>query len=161
MDTTNEEKLLIIPSLDGGVQMQTTEFLPQKSEIKLGKNIDLTFRLGGIAKALGYDNKGNPISGTPTILGAGKISTSAGVDKLVAFAGTDAYVYNSGTGNWDAQSRTYTASQKFETENFLDLLFEVNGLTDAPQSYTGSAWSTSTNVTDMPKSKYIKVLKDR
>jgi len=156
MATTNEEKLLIIPSLDQGVQMNTTEFLPQKSEIRFGKNIDLTFRLGGIAKALGYDNKGNAISGTPTILGAGKLSTSGGTDKLVAFAGTDAYVYNSGTGAWDAQSRTFTASQKFETENFLDLLFEVNGLTDAPQSYTGAAWSTSSNVTDMPKAKYIK-----
>lgn len=58
MATKNEEKLLIIPSLDGGVQTQTTEFLPQKSEIKKGINIDPTFRLGGIAKALGYNNKG-------------------------------------------------------------------------------------------------------
>ncbi len=56
--TNNEEKLLIIQSLDGGVQNNTTEFLPQKSEIKFGKNIDPTFRLGGIAKSLGYSKKG-------------------------------------------------------------------------------------------------------
>lgn len=159
--TKNEEKLLIIPSLDGGTQSQTTEFLPQKSEIKFGKNIDITYRLGGIAKALGYSKKGNSIASALAVLGAGKLSTSGGSDKLVAFAGTDAYVYNSGTGNWDAQSQSFTASQKYETENFLDLLFEVNGLTDAPRSYSGSAWSTSTNVTDMPKSKFIKQLNGR
>ncbi len=62
MATKNEEKLLIIPSLDQGVQMQTSEFLPQKSEIKFGKNIDLTYRLGGIAKSLGYEKKGETLA---------------------------------------------------------------------------------------------------
>lgn len=58
MATKNQEKLLIIPSLDQGVQMQTTEFLPQKSEIKKGINIDLTYRLGGVSKSLGYEKLG-------------------------------------------------------------------------------------------------------
>lgn len=161
MATTNEERIYVVPALDGGMQVRSTKFLVQQKEVKLAKNADFQYRLGAIAKALGYQKKGNTIASGATILGCGKLNTSSGTDKLIAFAGTDAYIYNSSTEAWDAQSRGYTASQSFETENFLDELFVVNGLTDAPENYSGSAWSTTNNVTDMPKSKYIKAYAER
>lgn len=155
MATTNNEKTYPIKSFDRGMQRTTTKFLPEANDLFFGKNIDLQKVLGGITKALGYTQKGVDINSSANILGAGALNTSAGVNKLLAFSGTDAYVFD-GSSAWAAQSRTFTASQSFEVENFLDMLFMVNGLTDAPQSYTGAAWSTTTNVTDMPKAKYIR-----
>jgi hypothetical protein len=161
MATTSEEKIHIVPSFDGGMQRKTTSFIRLQTELLLAKNVDLQYVLGGIAKALGYDNLGNAINSSNAVLGCGHLNTSAGTEKLVAFSGTDAYVYNAATGNWDAQSRTFTASQKFECANFLDQMFVVNGYTDVPQNYTGAAWSTATNVTDMPKSPYIILVNSR
>lgn len=161
MATTVIEKPYIVPSLDGGMQHKVTKLLNQQNEQYIGKNVDLQYKLGGISKALGYSKKGNTINSGAAILGAGSLNTSGGGQNLIAFSGTDAYKFNSGTSAWDAQSRTYTAAQRFEVEKFLDMLFEVNGLTDVPESYNGTSWSTSTNVTDMPKAKYIKEYNSR
>ena len=155
MATTTEERIYIVPAFDGGMQRRSTKFLAQQREVLFAKNTDFQYKLGGIAKALGYTKKGNSISGTPNILGCGSLNTSGGVDKILAFAGTDAYVWDGGT-TWTAQSRSYSASQLFETERFLDQLFEVNGLTDVPENYDGATWSQTRNITDMPKSKFIK-----
>ncbi len=161
MATSTEERVLLIPSLDGGMQERSTEFVAGKTECRFIKNANPVITLGALTKVLGYAKKGNTIGAGSSVLGTGALNTSAGVDKLLAFLGTDAYVYNASTGVWDAQSRTYTASQKFETASLLNMLFEVNGLTDSPESYTGSAWSQTTNVTDMPKAKYIWEYKNR
>ena len=155
MATTNEERLFIATAFDGGMQRRSTKFFRNESEVYFAKNTDFQYRVGGVSKALGYTKKGATINSGNIVLGCGALNTSGGTNKLLAFSGTDAYVWNSGTDAWDAQSRTFTASQKFETALFLDQLFIVNGLTDAPQNYTGAAWSTTTNVTDMPKGKFI------
>lgn len=162
MPTTNNEDVYIIPSFDGGQQSKTSIFLNKKNELALAKNVDLDHIVGAISKTLGYSQKGNEIAVARTLLGCGALNTSGGTDKLLAFANTvgdaaaDAYIYNSSTEVWDAQSRSFTASQSFETESFLNQLFVVNGLTDVPENYTGAAWSQATNVTDMPKAKFIK-----
>lgn len=155
MATTTEERIHIVTSFDAGMQRRTTKFLNQATEVFMAKNADFQYRLGGIAKALGYAKKGDSIVGSPAILGAGSLNTSGGTNKLIAFAGTDAYIWD-GASTWTAQTRAYTAAQKFETERFLDQLFEVNGITDAPENYDGSTWSTTRNVSDMPKGKFIK-----
>lgn len=97
------------------------------------------------------------------INGSGALSTSTGYDRLLSFTTDgDAYIYDSTyTPNWRRQWLGLTAGEKVETESFLDMLFVVNGLTDAPRTYNGiktdlTSWSTTTNVTDMPKAKYIK-----
>lgn len=77
MATTNDEKLLIIPSLDQGVQMQSTEFLAQKSEIRKGVNIDPTYRLGGIAKSLGYSILGLELATYATSTSTSTSTTSS------------------------------------------------------------------------------------
>lgn len=161
MDTDINERIFIIPSLDGGMQTATTSFLRQKNQLVLGKNINLRYKLGGIAKALGYEKLGNTINSGATILGSGVLNLSSGTDSIIAFSGTDAYKYNSGTSAWDAQSRSFTASQDFFTASLLGYLFTVNGITDAPQSWDGTTWSTTTNVNDMPKAKFIIELGSR
>lgn len=163
---TQDEKVYIVPTFDGGMQRRTTMFLRAQNELLLAKNTDLQYMLGGIAKCLGYTQKGNEIASSRTLLGAGALNNASGTNKLIAFvnkasSGADAYVYNSSTEVWDAASRSYTADQSFETASFLNMLFEVNGLTDAPETYTGSAWSTSANVTDMPKAKFIVLYDER
>jgi len=130
-------------------------FLNQPNEVYFAKNADFQHILGGITKALGYEKKGATINSGSAILGCGSLNTSGGTNKILVFSGTDAYVFD-GSSAWSAQSRSFTSGQKFETEKFLDQLFVVNGLTDAPQNYTGAAWSTTTNVSDMPKGKFIK-----
>lgn len=155
MATTTEERIDTVTSFDAGMQRRTTRFLSQPNEVFFAKNTDFQHILGGITKALGYEKKGATIASGAPILGCGSLNTSGGTNKLLVFAGTDAYVFD-GSSSWTAQGRTFTASQKFETERFLDQLFVVNGLTDAPQNYTGAAWSTTTNVADMPKGKFIK-----
>lgn len=155
MATTNEERIYIATAFDGGMQRRSTKFFRNEAEVYFAKNADFQYRVGGISKALGYEKKGNTINSGNNILGSGSLNTSGGTNKLLAFSGTDAYVYDSSDGSWDAQSRTYTAAQRFETASFLDQLFVVNGLTDAPENYNGTSWSTSTNVTNMPKGKFI------
>lgn len=102
------------------------------------------------------------------ILGAGALNKSTGLDRLVAFTTDgDAYIYDTSySPNWRRQWLGLTASQNVETQAFLDMLFVVNGLTDAPRTYNGNStaldsWSTTTNVTDMPKAKYIRELNGR
>lgn len=102
------------------------------------------------------------------ITGAGKLNKSTGLDRLLAFTSDgDCYIYDASYSPvWRRQWLGLTASQKVETQAFLDMLFVVNGLTDAPRSYSGlttalDSWSTTTNVTDMPKAKYIKALNGR
>jgi hypothetical protein len=154
MATTTEERIHIVTSFDAGMQRRTTKFLNQANEVYFAKNADFQHTLGGISKALGYAKKGSTINSGNPVLGCGSLNTSGGTNKLIAFSGTDAYVWN-GTDAWAAQSRTYTASQSFETERFLNQVFVVNGLTDAPENYDGSTWSTTRNVTNMPKGKFI------
>lgn len=160
MATKNEEQVYVIPSFDAGQQSKTSLFLNQKTELRLAKNVDLQYIIGAASKSLGYVQKGNEIASSRTLLGASSLQTSGGTDKLIAFAnkagsGSDAYIYNSSTEAWDAASRSFSTDQLFETARLMDQLFVVNGITDAPENYNGASWSATTNVTDMPKARYI------
>ncbi len=102
------------------------------------------------------------------IIGSGALNTSTGFDRLLAFTSDgDAYIYDANYSPlWRRQWLTLTANQKVETESFLDMLFEVNGVTDVPRTYNGlttalDSWSTTVNVTDMPYSYYIKLYNNR
>jgi len=155
-----QEKVYPITVLKS-MQQASTRFLTQEGELRIGKNIDPTYKIGGISKALGYDRLGPVLGGGVAVRGAGVLNTSDGTERIIAFAGTDAYMYDSGTDSWLTQSLSFTASQDFYTANILEHLIEVNGITDSPQSFDGTTWSTSTNVTDMPKAKYIIALNGR
>ena len=62
MATQNEERPYIIPSLDAGMQMRSTEFLAQKGEVALSSNADPVQKIGALTKVPGYDAKGNPLA---------------------------------------------------------------------------------------------------
>lgn len=151
------EQVTIITDFSPGINRRPTKFTrikPPQSESSDSLN-SRYFRTGGITKAPGYAQKGDDVAGgVSNILGLGALNTSGGTDKLVAVKGTDHYVWNSGTDAWDAQSQTVTSGAKTEFESFLDYLFSVNR-SDTTRSYSGSAWSSSTNVTGAPKANYI------
>lgn len=161
MANSSREKIFIVPAFDLGMQTKSSKFLPQDGEVYLAKNVDLNYRIGAIAKCLGYDNLGNTINSGNTILGVGALQRSSGTNKILAFSGTDAYIYNSGTGAWDAAGRSYTASQNFFTASIIDILMIVNGLTDTPESYNGTSFSINSPHGAPPKAKYITVLDNR
>jgi len=50
MATQNEERPYIIPSLDAGMQMRSTEFLAQKGEVVLASNADPVQKIGALTK---------------------------------------------------------------------------------------------------------------
>jgi len=68
---------------------------------------------------------------------------------------SDAYLYDAGTRSWGAQGLTLSTGAKAEFETFIDYLFMVN-YEDDIHSFDGTTWSTSTNVTNAPRAKYIK-----
>lgn len=158
MPTNIDLKTKEILDLSGGVQRQTSSLYRKENEWKKLINAS-TERLGGIEKAKGCAKLGNSVS-TGTVLGLVGFSTSGGTDKLVAILGTDAYIYNTGTSNWDAQSQSFTASQSYDYDVFMNLLFVVNG-TDSNRNYSGSAWSTSTMLTDAPKASLIRRVQNK
>jgi len=65
----------------------------------------------------------------------------------------DVLIYNSSTDSWDKQGRAYTAGSTPEFLTYLDRVFAFN-INDATESYDGSTWSTSVQVTSAPKAKY-------
>ena len=94
------------------------------------------------------------------ILGLGSFQKSDGTNKQIAVANGDAFVYNSANTTWEAQNQYLNVTAKAEFDTFLDYLFMVN-YNDPTRTYSGSAWSNSTNVTSAPKAKYIKVFQTR
>lgn len=79
-----------------------------------------------------------------------------------ALTGTpvDVFKYNSATDGWIQQGRAYTAGSTPEFATFLDRVFAVN-INDASETYNGSSWSTSDQVTNAPKAKYLMPYLDR
>lgn len=81
---------------------------------------------------------------------------SDGTDKIIANREGVFKIYNSSTGVWDnVAAPVFDPSALIDSENFLDYAFFVNGTT-SNYSYDGSTWSSSTNLADSPKAKYIK-----
>lgn len=92
------------------------------------------------------------------ILGLGSLNTSVSVEKLVAAKDSSFHVYNPTNGAWDKQTGAGTGLTyltKTYHDEFLDMQFWVNGV-DTNRTYTGAAWSTSTNVSDSPIANFIK-----
>ena len=157
--TTTEERIDLVSSFDAGMQRRTTRFLSQPNEVFFAKNTDFQYLLGGIAKALGYEKKGNSINSGAPILGCGSLNTSTGTNKILVFSGTDAYVWD-GSSNWAAQSVGFSSGEKYETANFIDLLWVAGGNGQRLRTYSGSAFDTL-DFNAAPFGKYIIVDKSR
>lgn len=72
----------------------------------------------------------------------------------------DIFIYDSSTDTFTPQSRSYTAGSTVEMATFIDRVFITN-INDASETYNGTTFSTSDQLTDAPKAKYPLPYLDR
>lgn len=140
-----------------GVNRNVNPFLAGEGEYAEAQNL-VTNKIGVAQKAGSYTIKHAQITASQDILGGIDFLRADGTHTHViacdGAATSDIYV-SSGSA-WTAQSQALTKNErvKFAYSPTLDTLFAVK-YTDATRSYNGSSWSTATNVTSAPKSKYV------
>lgn len=158
----------------GALQTAVSPFLVADNELTLMSNVNVTYRLGSIIKRLGYSQVGDTLQASKSITGLHNFRQNSATQKILATvnnSGGTALVlkYNS-AGTWTTidTSTTYTGYEDtiVEMEDFIGYCFIVgydstDGVFLPVGSLTGTTFSTSTNVTDMPQGKYIKRYRDR
>ena len=158
----------------GGVQVAATPFTLADNDLEAASNVIVSYRLGAILKALGYSQIGSTLEASKSILGAHNFRQSASTQKMLATVddstSDDTQLFYSTGGSWTEITAAETAwadkaGINVEMEDFIGYCFFVgHGATDGflpVGSLTGTTFSTSTNVTDMPQGKFIKRYRDR
>jgi hypothetical protein len=130
-----------------------------------------TWKLGAITKDTGYAIVAAQIQAGKSVLGLYNFRQVEGTEKVLATVDdatsddTQLFYRANGAGNWTEIADAETAWANFagikvEMESFIGYCFFVgHGSTDGflpVASLTGTTFSTATNVTDMPKAKFIK-----
>lgn len=155
-------KMYSVRNLDGGINRAVGEFLQDKGEFQLLVNYNLD-EIGNIKKVPGYYQRGSSVDGATNTLGLTPFYYGNSLKQVAVINGAsdaDAYIYNPESGAWDAESLSLSSGAKCEFINYLDGLFMVN-YEDDTRYYNGTSWSTSTNVTNAPKARYIANYSDR
>lgn len=140
----------------GGVQIKSNKYLMKTSQYLRAQNL-ISETIGSLTKRLGYTQIGAQITAAKNILMNTEFqygTTPTRKHIVVCDGASNSEVYVNVAGTWTSQSQALTAGAKARGADFIDHFFLVN-YSDATRSYNGSAWSTSTNVTDAPKAKYI------
>lgn len=147
----------------GGIQQAVGRVLTSDNEFPLCINGELE-TVGPVSKIGGYLQRGSTVNDGYNILGAIAGYKSDGTMKQIVFADnasdSDAYTYNTATDDWTAHHLSLSSGAKVETEYFLDGFFMVN-FEDATRWNNYTQWYTTTNVTNAPKAKYIKLYAGR
>jgi len=151
-------------NFSAGVNQAVSRLLMANDEVSVIENGELE-KVGSIYKARGYEMRGSAVNANYDILGMiNAYKSSDGTQKQIVIADdaaeSDAYTYNPITDDWTAHNLSLTSGAKAEFASFLDGFFMVN-FSDATRWNDLSAWSTSTNVTNAPKAKYIQLYLDR
>lgn len=141
-----------------GVNRNVSPFLLNKGDLAEMQNLTGE-KIGTLQKSFDYSIKNSQIAAGHSILGGTDWAMNDGTHlHVVAIDGdTNAEIYIDVAGTWTTQSQSLTAGNKvrFAYSPTIDTLFVVN-YADQTRSSTGSgSWSTSANVTDAPKGKYI------
>lgn len=155
-------KLYSVRDLSGGMNRAVGEFMQSKDEMRLIVNYDLD-DIGNLKKIPGYYQRGSSVDGGTEVLGLTPFYYGNSQQQIVVINGAsdaDAYIYNPEDNDWDAESLSLSSGAKCEFLNYLDGLFMCN-LEDDTYYYNGTTWSTTTNVTNAPKSSYITSYSDR
>ena len=142
--------------LTGGANTNVSPFLSDDGEMSYIQNFT-TSKVGVLKKTGDYQIKNARISAAQNVLGGMDFPRADGThEHFVAVNGASADIYKDVGGTWTAQSQSLTAGAKvrFAYSPPLDTLFSCN-FSDATRSYDGSTWSTTTNVTDAPKAKFV------
>lgn len=141
----------------GGIQRHISPFLSQDGDLLDIENL-VTEKVGVLRKSFDYSIKGSQLVDGGSIYGGTDFFRNDGThEHFVAVNDTigdcEIYKYDSG---WVSQEQTLQKNYRvrFAYSPTIDTLFACNYY-DATRSYDGSTWSTSTNVTDAPKAKYI------
>lgn len=127
-----------------------------------------TWKIGEITKDTGYEAKGDQLQADKSITGLYNFRQIAGTEKMLAtvddVTSDDTQLFYSTGTTWTEITAAETAwankaGINVEMESFLGYCFIVGyGATDGfitSSSLTGTTFSTVTNVTDMPKAKYV------
>ena len=145
-----------------GEQMKSNKYLMKQNQVLRAQNV-ISYTVGSFTKRLGYSQIGGQITASEDILMNTEFQygVTPTLKHIVVCSGAaNSEVYVNVAGTWTSQSQTLTADSKARGTDFVDYFFLVN-YSDATRSYSGSAWSTSTNVTSAPKAKYIESYRDR
>lgn len=158
-----------------GLISQSSPLLVPKNALQMMSNADVTYSPGKMLKRPGYIIVGSALeSGSFDITGLFNFRQSGQSGKMMATVNDstddDTQLFYSTGGAWTEVTAAETAwankaDINVEMESFIDHCFMVGyGDTDGfidSASFTGTTFSTSANVTNMPKAKYIKRYRDR
>jgi len=145
-----------------GINRNVSPFLTEQGDLSEAQNLT-TQKVGILKKSFDYTIKGTQIVNNYPILGATDFFRNDGTHKhVVAIDGSsnaEIYIYGA---DWATQSQSLSAGNKvrFAYSPTIDTLFACN-YADATRSYNGTTWSTSTDVTNAPKAKFIFSFGDR
>ncbi len=147
--------------------------VPQNA-LYIQSNVVTSYKIGAMLKRPGYVNIGSALQANKSITGLHNFRQTASVQKMLATCddatSDDTQLFYSTGGSWTEVTDAETAwankaGINVEMEDFITYCFFVGyGATDGflpVGSLTGTTFSTSTNVTDMPTAKYIKRYRDR
>jgi len=155
-------QVLQVHDLSDGTNILSTDFISSPTEMDLIVNWNMK-KLGALKKDSGYSSRGNHVTDVTEVLGLASYYYSIGQKQLAVLgkdASSDVYVFNPSTNSWTAQGQGLTSGAKAEFAIFLDKLFMVNG-EDSNLVYDGSSWSTTGEVLNSPKAKYVISYMDR
>jgi len=158
----------------GGANTNLSPFLQPANSPTILNGCNTTYKLGALLKDTGYVIVGTQLENNKTIRGLFNFRQSSATQKMLATVddatSDDTQLFFSTGGAWTeiAAAETAWANKAgidVNMESFLGYCFFVgHGATDGflpVGSLTGTTFSTSTNVTNMPGAKYIKRYRDR
>lgn len=149
--------------LSGGLQTATSRLLSKPNELVDVRNATFSSLIGGVSRRLGYSQLGGTVQSGKDGLGAFVHRYSTGTRAYAATnnAGDTATILKYlSAGIWTDLTPTIAASTRISSINFLDEAYVV-GATSAgtfmsPLNIDSSpAYSTTRNVLNMPKAKWI------
>lgn len=155
----------------------TTElspFVAQPNQLVICNGVNPSYKYGKLIKDLGYSQQGDAVEANKPITSLYHFRQDASVNKLLCTvnnaAGTNLVLAYDNAGTWTdiALSNAWDGFEdcNVEFESFIKYCFfvgydDTDGVFLPVGSLTGTTFSTSTNVTNMPQAKYIKRYRDR
>jgi len=167
---------MMIPQFNflGGANTNLSPMLQPENTAQVLNGVNPTYKLGALVKDLGYSRVGDTLEAGKSITGLFDFHQSPSIQKILATvnnsAGTNLTLQYNNAGTWTdiALGTAWDAYEDclVEMESFIGHCFFVGyDSTDSVflpvGSLTGTTFSTSANVTDMPQAKFIKRYRDR
>lgn len=153
---------------------ELSPFLMADNQLSICNGVNIGWKKGTIIKDLGYVKVGSTLEAGKSVTGLHNFRQTASTQKILATinntAGTALTLQYNNSGTWTAINvgTTYNGYEDAQTymEDFIGYCFIVgydstDGVWLPAGSLTGTTFSTSTNVTSMPASKFIKRYRDR